>query len=492
MSFIIQEIPAPTVFRVGKVETAQAASGTVNFYVGEQDILIYNQTASQNWNLNITYDPTTSLDVAMGSGDVASVTFGAKIGSVAYAQQYITIDGTASGINFSYDTAAPYVGTTSSTNFYDVEILKQTDLGPFYVTVSKNVSGFFAANATVPNQVTNVSATATGASGATVTYASGITESSLYPVIDYKISSSTGITLSTAGTSIDFTGLTTNVPVTFKVAARNALGYGPESNSSNSVTPFTPAGQEAYTTPGTYSWVAPAGVTSVSVVAVGAGAKANWGPASGGNGHAGGGGGLGYKNNISVTPGDSYTVFVGNTNTTQPGGSGEPSYFISSVTVQGGGGAITSGGTYVGDGGGNGGNGQAAASGGGGGAGGYSGNGGNFNSNGSGGGGGGGIASESNPAFGGSGGGGVGLLGQGTSGTAGAATNGGSGGSNGSLGSSGFDVNRGGSGGAYGGGGGGNGGFGIGGFGGVGAVRIIWAGGSGITRAFPSTNTGDL
>jgi hypothetical protein len=28
--------------------------------------------------------------------------------------------------------------------------------------------------------------------------------------------------------------------------------------------------------------------------------------------------------------------------------------------------------------------------------------------------------------------------------------------------------------------------------GGVGAVRIIWAGASGITRAFPSTNTGNL
>jgi hypothetical protein len=28
--------------------------------------------------------------------------------------------------------------------------------------------------------------------------------------------------------------------------------------------------------------------------------------------------------------------------------------------------------------------------------------------------------------------------------------------------------------------------------GGVGAVRIIWAGTSGTTRAFPSTNTGNL
>jgi hypothetical protein len=32
-----------------------------------------------------------------------------------------------------------------------------------------------------------------------------------------------------------------------------------------------PAGQEAFTTVGTFSWVAPAGVTKVSVVAVGGG-----------------------------------------------------------------------------------------------------------------------------------------------------------------------------------------------------------------------------
>ena len=59
-----------------------------------------------------------------------------------------------------------------------------------------------------------------------------------------------------------------------------------------------PPGQQAYTTAGTYSWVAPSGVTSISVVAVG------------GGGRAGGGGGLGYKNNITVTPGNSYSVVI--------------------------------------------------------------------------------------------------------------------------------------------------------------------------------------
>jgi hypothetical protein len=53
--------------------------------------------------------------------------------------------------------------------------------------------------------------------------------------------------------------------------------------------------------------------------------------------------------------------------------------------------------------------------------------------------------------------------------------------------------NIGGGGGAYGGGGGGVAGCCASTGGGAsGAVRIIWPGGSGITRAFPSTNTGNL
>ena len=69
---------------------------------------------------------------------------------------------------------------------------------------------------------------------------------------------------------------------------------------------------------------APAGLTSVSVVAVGAGAEAG--------AQAGGGGGLGWKNNISVTPGQSYTVVVG------AGGqnrANQHSYFINTATVMG-------------------------------------------------------------------------------------------------------------------------------------------------------------
>jgi hypothetical protein len=294
-------------------------------------------------------------------------------------------------------------------------------------------------------------------------------------------------------------------------------------------TSVLPSGQQVYTTPGTYSWTAPAGVTSVSVVAVGGGGGGSIGGYSG-NGYAtsGGGGGLGWKNNITVVPGQTYTVVVGVAGgrgpnpSNQPGTDGGNSYFISTSTVMGGKGlASGTGGTYVGDGGGNGGLGR----GGGGGAGGYSGNGGNGETNwdypsssndatiGSGGGGGGGTCSagmdSSSNGQAGGGGGGVGLLGQGTNGSKGQPAGqihtqsgggsvqswrGGGGGSDGTsaVGTSNTAGTKSGNAGQYGGGGGGWGtGYSsdtLGGNGGAGAVRIIW----GTGRAFPSTTAGDV
>lgn len=270
-------------------------------------------------------------------------------------------------------------------------------------------------------------------------------------------------------------------------------------------------GSVSYTTPGTYSWTAPAGVTSVCVVCIGGGAS---GTNTTGNG----------------------TEYGGN------------SYFINTTTVMGIGGprnasgasvGVTAGGGYVGDGGGVGGRVGSASNNwpiGGGGAGGYTGTGGrgtDFNAptatSGTGGAGGGGSGITNNS---GAGGGGTGLFGQGANGTASATLGstlglGGGGGSGGTAGSN-ATTTSGGTGGLYGGGGGsatgfwlGGGGGGLGwknnipvvpgnsytvvvgggggtgangagsgtnrgngGLGGGGAVRIIW----GSNRAFPATN----
>jgi hypothetical protein len=282
--------------------------------------------------------------------------------------------------------------------------------------------------------------------------------------------------------------------------------------------PTSEYGEASYVVPGTYSWVAPAGVYYVNAVCVGGGAGGrSFNGTTGAAGCTGGaGGGLGWKNLIPVVPDTSYTVVVGaggatilgtaTNGNTNPGGN---SYFINTSTVAGfGGGSGTfttqgTGGSYTGDGGGFGGDAYPttaiSAASGGGGAGGYTGNGGNggyYNGAlvaalaGSGGAGGGGGAWYVNgwDQFSG-GGGGVGILGQGTSGALGAASSsssiaatrggGGSGGTGGTLTALG---------GEYGGGAGVRWGQAVNYAGGGGAVRLIW----GPDRAFPATNTGVL
>jgi hypothetical protein len=267
---------------------------------------------------------------------------------------------------------------------------------------------------------------------------------------------------------------------------------------------YFPEGQEEFTTPGTYSWTAPEGVTLVSVVAVGGGAGGGYNSNS-----SGGGGALAWKNLISVVPGLSYTVVVGAggealvVNAPTIGNVGENSYFINETTVFAEGGKTASGTTplaaiFVGDGGGNGGRGaySTGGAGGGGGAGGYSGTGGNGgigsasgqNGNGGGAGGGGGSNNVSGGNSIAGGGGGVGIYGEGENGAGGAGGDGtptynGAPGTGGSNGAAGIGRNAG----LYGGGGASVRAASAGstlttGAGQGGAVRIIW----GLGRSFPN------
>ena len=71
--------------------------------------------------------------------------------------------------------------------------------------------------------------------------------------------------------------------------------------------PSAPAVGEYMINNGYLPWMVPAGVTSVCVVCVGNGGA---GIQFGGIVYGGGGGGLAYKNNITVTPGDSILLGV--------------------------------------------------------------------------------------------------------------------------------------------------------------------------------------
>ena len=251
----------------------------------------------------------------------------------------------------------------------------------------------------------------------------------------------------------------------------------------------SPIGQQAFTTAGSFTWTAPAGVTSVCVVCVGAGGA--------------GGGALAYKNNITVVPGTGYAVVVGapgsmgtgttgtaaGQNTGTPGGDSSFTATHGTTTAQGGvtgPSSVSTKGSPAGvyDGGGSGGITFNHGGYNGGGAGGYSGDGGgggasnatgNYNNAGGGG---------SHGAWAYNGGGGVGILGEGASGAD--STGNGFGGSGGGDGTGpGTDSAQSQTGGDYGGGASGRW---AGNTGGKGAVRIIWGDG----RSFPSTNTADV
>ena len=265
-------------------------------------------------------------------------------------------------------------------------------------------------------------------------------------------------------------------------------------------TSLTTPGQQEYTTPGTYSWVAPTGVIRVSVVTVGAG-----GGGGGWNDRAGGGGGGLAWGNATVTPGQTYNVVVGAGGIgaiypTGPFGGGYSAFGSNVIFASGGkviGYSSYGGNLLVGDGGGVGGRGgEGTFMAGGGGAGGYTGAGGaggatGSGSSGAGGGGGGGGGYR----FAGAGGGGVGIYGEGASGVGGTGgyisnADGGTGGSGGQRAANIVYGQFASAGGRFGGGGGG--GNDLGGYesnvGAGGAVRIVWGAG----RYYPATNTANV
>jgi len=292
---------------------------------------------------------------------VATATPGGKTATVTQSGSgTITVTGLTSGQTYNF--------SVSAYNWFG--------LGPVSSTSNCVVV------ATIPCAPTGISASVASVSSIKISYSAPANNGGA-TITRYVATSSPGGftgTLSQSGSgTITVSGLSSNTVYSFTVKATNIIGNSSPSASTNM---SIVVGSQTYpsaghTTPGSYTWIAPSYVNSVSVVAIG----------GGGSGSASGG----------------------------------CSYFINSSTVLGGGGGVGTGGTHSFTGCGGGGNGGAGASGsygkGGGGAGGYSsagGAGGNTlgSCSGSGGGGGGGsgfcyLASA---------GGGVGVYGQGSNG----------------------------------------------------------------------------
>jgi len=474
----------------------------------------------------VTSYTVTPSSTAVNEGDTITftiATFGVANGSTLYW----TTTGTVSSADFSDGvTTGSVITTGNSTTFtrtitqdssfesaetFAIEIHLQSTTGELVAT-SSTITISDRRYTLVPSSSAVTEGTTLSFSVSTVNVANGTLYWSINHITtsnaDFSAVTGSFTVTSSAGT-FDITtiaDLSTESGETFTVSVRVGSTSGTIVATCSTITitdtSTTPTSQAFYGVAGTYTWTAPTGVTTVSVLCIGAGG-------TGGTSYGGGGGGgaLAYGNNITVVPGTNYTVVVG----AGQSGAGGASYFSSTTVLRALGGSAGNSGV-------------SNSSGGGGGAAGYSGNGGNGQGSnsattyaggaggtangtamtagftgGTGGRGGntvttaaattaptGGAGSGGKMGNGisGQGGGGVGVLGEGSSGAATPAittggsnslpmtVNGGSGGTNGTSGT----------GGTFGGGGT------AGGFGTGGAVRIIWPGN---VRLFPSTRIDD-
>ena len=137
---------------------------------------------------------------------------------------------------------------------------------------------------TVPGAPTIGTATG-GNAQATVTFTAPASDGGS-PITGYRVTSSPGgITATGSSSPITITGLTNGTAYTFTVAAQNAIGYGPESAASNSVTP-----------------TAVNKTSSVDYLVVAGGGAGGFGNSSIGGG-GGGAGGLRTATSFAVTAG---------------------------------------------------------------------------------------------------------------------------------------------------------------------------------------------
>ena len=131
-------------------------------------------------------------------------------------------------------------------------------------------------------------------------------------VTSYRATSTPGnFTGTAAGGTITVNGLTNGVSYTFQVTAINAFGESSGSNVTNAVVP-SELGQRLYTA-GSFTFIVPTGITSVSVVCVGGGG------ASGASTFVSGAGGSGivilrypsYQAAAKATTGNPQTYVTG-------------------------------------------------------------------------------------------------------------------------------------------------------------------------------------
>ncbi len=215
--------------------------------------------ASSTYNTSITVTTPNAASI----GSVNLVSLGADTHQTDMAQHFVPLSFTASSGSLTVQTPA----SSALAPYGNYMLFIVNNKGVPSVSAPLNLS----ATPSAPAAPTEVLATA-GEGRATVTWTapspgtSPITSYTITPYIGTTAQPATTITGSPPANSATITGLKNGTAYTFTVSAANAVGAGPASAASNSVTPSAPTAPARPTavaaTPGnasaTVTWTAPA------------------------------------------------------------------------------------------------------------------------------------------------------------------------------------------------------------------------------------------
>ena len=211
----------------GLLSGTATVSGTFSFSVAVTD----GQGVTATQPLNLVINPMPAITTSALPGATAGIAYGQTItASGGTVPLIMTVSAGALPPGMTLTTAGSLFGTPSANGIYNFTVTATDTAG---ATASQAYS---IAVATTPGAPTVGSATA-GSAMATISFTPPASDGGS-PITGYTVTSSPGGLTATGPVSpITITGLTNGTAYTFTVTAANAVGAGPVSAASNSVTP---------------------------------------------------------------------------------------------------------------------------------------------------------------------------------------------------------------------------------------------------------------
>ena len=134
VNFIPKGLGKVTFAGTGKIQAtaelvnvfATAATGTVNYYVSNQAVLLYTTAATGTWVVNIAGNATTTLNSFLNTGESITMAHLVTQGvTTSYYATSIQIDGTTTGVTTKWQGgSAPTAGNASGIDTYSFSVIK--------------------------------------------------------------------------------------------------------------------------------------------------------------------------------------------------------------------------------------------------------------------------------------------------------------------------------------------------------------------------------